>query len=98
MRDYLEALLLIAPIIQPCESNGSCASLPPVQRAARATPSTPCATSKPARAYPGSVATERQPPDRGRAHPRARRGGPTLGSIVYARVKSIGYFVAEGGE
>ena len=48
---------------------------PANRRGGQGLPSTPGASSMPARPYTGSAATERRPPCRRRARPRARRSG-----------------------
>jgi len=54
------------------------------RRAPRAAPRTPGASSMPARPYTGSAATDRRPPCRRRARPRARRLGSARGSWIPA--------------
>jgi hypothetical protein len=55
----------------------------------RAAPRTPSASSRPARPYTGSAATDRRPPCRRRARPRARR----LGSARVPWIAAANVFV-----
>jgi hypothetical protein len=56
-----------------------------------AAPRTPSASSMPARPYTGSAATDRRPPCRRRARPRARRLGSARGTWISA----VDVYVAE---
>jgi len=57
----------------------------------RAAPRTPGASSRPARPYTGSAATDRRPPCRRRARPRARRLGSARGSWIPALMYPSSY-------